>query len=85
MNVNAETETIKGVIENVVYHNENNDYTVLEIVDANNDLVVADGNYGIVVTLEGKDENDENILNRNYVFNCSDFFGNPYNFTAPAT
>ena len=52
MNVNAETETIKGVIENVVYHNENNDYTVLEIVDANNDLVVAVGT--IPMAFEGE-------------------------------
>ena len=52
MNVNAESETIKGVIENVVYHNENNDYTVLEIVDGNNDLVVAVGT--IPMAFEGE-------------------------------
>ncbi len=37
-------EVINGVIENVVYRNESNDYTVLEIVDADNDLITAVGN-----------------------------------------
>lgn len=46
---------------------------------------VIDGNYGIVVLLSGKDENDNNITDQVYSFNCSDFFGNPYNFTAAVT
>lgn len=45
-------ETIKGVIENVVYHNENNDYTVLEIVGSDNDLIVAVGT--IPMAFEGE-------------------------------
>ncbi len=36
-------ETISGTIENVVYHNENNDYTVLEIVTPDNELITAVG------------------------------------------
>ncbi len=43
MNGNKEQITIKGVIENVVYHNDNNDYTVLEIVDDKSSLVTAVG------------------------------------------
>lgn len=46
---------------------------------------VIDGNYGIVVLLSGKDENDNNITDRVYSFNCNNFFGNPYNFTAAVT
>ena len=37
------TETISGIIENVVYRNESNDYTVLEIVNDQNDLITAVG------------------------------------------
>ena len=36
-------ETISGIIENVVYRNESNDYTVLEIVNDQNDLITAVG------------------------------------------
>lgn len=36
-------EILKGVIENVVYINADNDYCVIEIVDENNDLVTAVG------------------------------------------
>ena len=36
-------ETLKGTIENVVYHNESNDYTVLEIVDGEDNLITAVG------------------------------------------
>ena len=52
MNGIEATETIKGVIENVVYHNENNDYTVLEIVGSDNDLIVAVGT--IPMAFEGE-------------------------------
>lgn len=59
MNGIEASETIKGVIENVVYHNENNDYTVLEIVDSENNLIVAVGTIpmafeGENVTLKGQ-------------------------------
>ena len=39
----SDTVTVKGVIENVVYRNENNDYTVLEISDADSNLITAVG------------------------------------------
>ena len=37
------SDTLSGTIENVVYRNENNDYTVMEIVDEENNLVCAVG------------------------------------------
>ena len=43
MNGKDEKISIKGVIENVVYHNDANDYTVLEIVDGENNLITAVG------------------------------------------
>ncbi len=43
MNGYIKGETIKGIIENVVFHNKDNDYTVLEIVDESNDLICAVG------------------------------------------
>ena len=36
-------EILSGTIENVVYHNESNDYTVLEIVDDEDNLITAVG------------------------------------------
>ena len=36
-------ETVSGVIENIVYKNDSNDYTVLEIVDSDNNLITAVG------------------------------------------
>lgn len=36
-------ETLKGVIESVVYRNEDNDYCVIEIVDPDNNLITAVG------------------------------------------
>ena len=36
-------EVIKGTIEEIVYRNENNDYTVLEIVDGDENLICAVG------------------------------------------
>ena len=52
-------ETLKGTIENVVYRNENNDYTVLEIVDGEDNLITAVGLIsmvaeGEIVTLTGR-------------------------------
>ena len=43
MNGREINERISGVIENVVYRNENNDYTVLEISDEKNELITAVG------------------------------------------
>ena len=43
MNGSDKEITIKGVIENVVYHNDGNDYTVLEIVDEESTLITAVG------------------------------------------
>ena len=43
MKQTEKNETIKGRIENVVYHNESNDYTVLEIVDDEDNLISAVG------------------------------------------
>ena len=52
-------EKVTGVVENVVYRNENNDYTVFEIVDQENRLVTAVGVIPMVsegenVVLEGQ-------------------------------
>ena len=43
MNGTAQPRTLSGVIENVVYRNESNDYTVLEVVDSDNNLITAVG------------------------------------------
>ncbi len=43
MNGTDKQITIKGVIENVVFHNDSNDYTVLEIVDEESNLITAVG------------------------------------------
>ena len=53
------TETLKGTIENVVYRNENNDYTVLEIVDGEDNFITAVGVIplafeGEIVALKGR-------------------------------
>lgn len=52
-------EKVTGVVENVVYRNENNDYTVFEIIDEENRLVTAVGVIpgiceGETVILEGQ-------------------------------
>lgn len=52
-------EIIKGKIENIVYRNENNDYTVLEISDESDNLITAVGviaapGEGEVVVLRGQ-------------------------------
>ena len=43
MNGIVQPKTLSGVIENVVYRNESNDYTVLEVVDSDNNLITAVG------------------------------------------
>ncbi len=40
---NELTDVIKGTVENVVYRNEDNDYTVIEISDSENALITAVG------------------------------------------
>lgn len=52
-------DKISGVVENVVYRNENNDYTVFEMVDDDNRIVTAVGiipmvSEGETVVLEGQ-------------------------------
>ena len=52
-------EKISGTVENVVYKNDNNDYTVFEVIDSQNRLVTAVGvipmvNEGESVVLEGQ-------------------------------
>ncbi len=42
-NRNSLADTVRGTIENVVYRNEENDYTVMEISDFENSLVTAVG------------------------------------------
>ena len=55
-------ESISGVIENVVYRNENNDYTVIEIVTPENELVTAVGNMGMAF------EGETVVLSGNWTF-----------------
>ena len=43
MDKNGTIEVLSGTIENVIYRNESNDYTVMEIVNEDNDLVCAVG------------------------------------------
>lgn len=54
----VETERIEGTIESIVYHNEDNDYTVLEIATEANELITAVGTVPLAaegehVVLEG--------------------------------
>jgi exodeoxyribonuclease V alpha subunit len=48
-------DKISGVVENVVYKNESNDYTVFEIVDADNRLITAVG----IIPMVSEGENVE--------------------------
>ncbi len=66
--------TVKGVIENVVYHNDNNDYTVLEIVDDSNNLITAVG----IMPMAFEGENV--ILTGSYTFHKE--FGRQFAFEA---
>ena len=59
MSHNDKLESISGRIEDVVYHNEKNDYTVLNIVDGDENLICAVGTMpmafeGEIVTLRGR-------------------------------
>ena len=49
----AELETLVGTVDEVVYHNDENDYTVLSIIDKNGYLVTAVGK--IAYAAEGED------------------------------
>ena len=39
---------------------------------------VVQGDYSIVIILNGEDVNTQGRKDKKYIFNCSDFFGNPY-------
>ncbi len=52
MHENSVTETVRGIIQNVVYYNEGNDYAVLEISDENDLLITAVGN--VPIPFEGE-------------------------------
>ncbi len=72
--VNNRSETLEGKIENVVYHNESNDYTVLEISTPDNDLYTAVGI--IPMAFEG----EEVILKGNWTYHKE--FGKQFAFDA---
>lgn len=46
------SDTVSGIIENVVYRNEENDYTVMEVSDSQNSLITAVG--AIPMAIEGE-------------------------------
>ena len=64
--------TVSGVIENVVYHNDANDYTVLEIVDSDNTLITAVG----IMPMAYEGENV--VLTGSYTFHKE--FGRQFSF-----
>ena len=72
MSGNSDNITIKGVIENVVYHNDSNDYTVLEIVDEENTLITAVG------TMPMAYEGENVVLTGSYTFHKE--FGRQFAF-----
>lgn len=43
---------------------------------------VVQGDYSIVIILNGEDINTQERKDKKYIFNCSDFFGNPYQLIA---
>ena len=67
-------EKISGVVENVVYRNENNDYTVFEIVDDENRLITAVG----IIPMVGEGENV--ILEGQWSFHKE--FGKQFSFVS---
>jgi exodeoxyribonuclease V alpha subunit len=72
VNKDSAFEVINGVIENVVYRNESNDYTVLEIADEKGELITAVGI--IPMAFEGETV----ILNGNWTFHKE--FGKQFSF-----
>ena len=65
------TEEIHGIIENIVYRNESNDYTVMEISD-NGDLVTAVGIIPMAV------EGERVVLRGSFVYHKE--FGRQFSF-----
>lgn len=74
MSSNNVTETISGKIENVVYHNDSNDYTVFEIIDSEGNLVTVVGM--IPMAFEG----EEVILKGHWTYHKE--FGKQFTFDA---
>ncbi len=72
MSAHDVTETLEGTIENVVYRNESNDYTVLEVVDSENNLVTAVGI--IPMAFEG----EEVVLRGHFTYHKE--FGRQFSF-----
>ena len=64
--------TLSGTIENVIYRNESNDYTVMEIVDSENNLISAVGI--IPMAFEG----EKVILNGRWTYHKE--FGKQFSF-----
>ena len=69
---NVTKEKISGKIENVVYRNESNDYTVLEISDANQLLITAVGIMPLAF------EGEEVVLSGHWTYHKE--FGKQFNF-----
>ena len=69
---NQKKEKLSGKIENVVYRNESNDYTVLEISDENQLLVTAVGIMPLAF------EGEEVVLNGHWTYHKE--FGKQFNF-----
>jgi len=72
MNESASVETVCGVIENVVYRNESNDYTVLEIADKSGLLITAVG----IIPMAHEGENV--VLNGHWSYHKE--FGRQFSF-----
>ncbi len=70
--VDKNVEAVSGAIENVVYHNDSNDYTVLEIVTESGDLITAVGI--IPMAFEG----EKVLLNGNWTYHKD--FGKQFAF-----
>ena len=69
---NVTKEKLSGRIENVVYRNESNDYTVLEISDANQLLITAVGIMSLAF------EGEEVVLSGHWTYHKE--FGKQFNF-----
>ena len=66
-------ETVRGSVQNVVYRNENNDYTVFEIIDDDNRLITA---VGIIPSVS---EGECVVLDGQWVYHKD--FGKQFSFT----
>ena len=67
-------DTISGAVQNVVYRNESNDYTVFEIIDDDNNLITA---VGIIPSLN---EGECVVLNGQWAFHRE--FGKQFSFVS---